>query len=122
MLERLHFTVAAVCPIVGVSGTQGAVVVTYRAEATQAERTAAAAAVASFDWSQAAQDAWERGREPNLRDLLDDAAARVAAIDTYLAIASPTNAQVTAEFRRAEVAQKRIIQALVRLIQREWRS
>ena len=62
-----------------------------------------------------------RAREPLLRDLLDDAAARVAAIDTYLAIASPTNAQVQAEFRRSEIAEKRIIRAIVRLIQREWR-
>ena len=63
-----------------------------------------------------------RGKEPFLRDLLDDAQARIAQIDTYLAIASPTNAQVTAEFRRCEIAQKRIIEALARLIVREWRS
>lgn len=63
-----------------------------------------------------------RAKEPLLRDLLDDAAARIAQIDTYLAITSPTNAQVTAEFRRAEIAQRRIIQALARLIVREWRS
>lgn len=63
-----------------------------------------------------------RAREPLLRDLLDDAAARVAAIDNYLALGSPTNAQVQAEFRRSEIAQKRMIQALCRLVVREWRS
>lgn len=63
-----------------------------------------------------------RAKEPFLRDLIDDATARIAQIDTYLAIASPTNAQVAAEFRRSEIAERRIIQALARLIVREWRS
>ena len=58
----------------------------------------------------------QRNLEPFLRDLLADAQARKDAIATYLAIPSPMNAQVTAEFRRSEIAEDRIIDTLVRII------
>lgn len=60
-----------------------------------------------------------RAREPLLHDLLDDAQARLAQIDTYLAIPSPNNSQAVAEVRRLCVAQRRVIQALARLVVRE---
>lgn len=62
MLRRLYEAVAAVCPIDGVSGEQGAVRIDYRPEATEGERAAAVAAVAAFDWSEQAQEAWDLGR------------------------------------------------------------
>ena len=58
MLARLTETIAAVCPIHGVSGTTNTRI-DYRDEATTEQRTAAQAALAAFDWSQAAHDAWE---------------------------------------------------------------
>lgn len=58
MLERLHSTIAAVCPIHGVSGVQGNVRIDYKAEATSQQQTAAQTALAAFDWSQAAHDLW----------------------------------------------------------------
>lgn len=57
MLARLTETIAAVCPIHGVSGTTNTRI-DYRDEATTEQRTAAQAALAAFDWSQAAHDAW----------------------------------------------------------------
>lgn len=60
--QRLHETLAALAPIVGVSvpqlGTSSGVRIDFRPEATQAQRDAANAALASFDWSDVAQSAW----------------------------------------------------------------
>lgn len=61
--RRLNDAIAAVCPIdgvsVGVPGDGATVRIFFAAGATANQRTAAAAALAGFDWSQAAQDAWE---------------------------------------------------------------
>lgn len=58
MLNRLHYTLEAVCPISGVSGSQGNVRIDYKAEATSQQQTNAQNALAAFDWSQAAHDLW----------------------------------------------------------------
>jgi len=58
MLDRLTQNIEAVCPIFGVFGTQGSVTIQYKPEATGAQQTAAQSALESFDWSQAAHDAW----------------------------------------------------------------
>lgn len=123
MLARLDEAIKAVCPIHGVAGTQGNVRIDYKPEATAQQRTDAQAVLAAFDWSQAADDAWERGQEPDLRDLLDQADAAIAAINTYLTNAdAATQTQVRAEVKAIDQRQKRIIQALKRLIQRAWRT
>jgi hypothetical protein len=57
MLARLHSVIAAVCPIVGVSGAPGSVTIHYN-NATAQQQTDAQAALTAFDWSQAAHDAW----------------------------------------------------------------
>lgn len=60
MTIRLHVTIAAVCPIDGVSIlAPGTATISYAASATPEQRAAADAALAAFDWSQAAQDAWQ---------------------------------------------------------------
>jgi hypothetical protein len=59
VIERLHQVISAVCPIEGVAGVQGSVTITYAPAATQPQRDAAAAALAAFDWSGAAQTLWE---------------------------------------------------------------
>lgn len=56
--------------------------------------------------------------EPDLVAMRDAAAQAVADINTYLAIASPTNAQVMAELRANDQRQRAIIKALVRLTSR----
>lgn len=65
MLDRLTETIAAVCPIHGVSGTTNTRI-DYRDEATTEQRTAAQAALAAFDWSQAAHDAWLLAKRKSL--------------------------------------------------------
>ena len=60
-IVRLTEQVAAICPIHGISGgTQATAAIDYKAEATTEQRAAAEAALAAFDWSDAAQSAWER--------------------------------------------------------------
>lgn len=65
-LTRLHSLVAAVCPIAGVSvGTPGdstTVRIDFDPVATPEQRTAALTVVDGFDWSDAAQAAWELGQ------------------------------------------------------------
>lgn len=84
MLTRLHESVAAVCPIDGISGSQGSVRVDYRPEATQPQRDAADAAVLAFDWTQAAHDLWlERKAQTSvIRTLAKRLAANVSSIVT----------------------------------------
>lgn len=58
MLDRLTAVLQAVCPILGVSGVQGDIRIDYAPGATGPQQTAAQNALAAFDWSQAAHDAW----------------------------------------------------------------
>jgi hypothetical protein len=58
MLMRLHEVLSAVCPVVGCSGTGPTARIDYTENATPQQIAAAQSALASFDWSQAAHDAW----------------------------------------------------------------
>jgi hypothetical protein len=61
--RRLDVTLEALCPIHGRSvptfGTSAGATIAFKADATQQQRDAANAALAAFDWSDAAQLAWE---------------------------------------------------------------
>ena len=117
--QRLEESLQAVCPVAGVSvGTPGNVTtvrIDYAAEATSLEREAAQAALAAFDWSAAAQIAWENARTQARTDLIAAAAQATDALDTYLAISNPTNAQAVAFTRKSAVMLKQIIKRLVQL-------
>lgn len=65
----------------------------------------------------------EEAAEPFLKDARDQADAAIADINAYLVNAdTATNAQVRAEVKAAAIRDKKIIQALKRIIEREWRS
>lgn len=94
----------------------------FQAAATSQQRTNAASIAAAFDWSDAAEDTRREAIEPLLKALRDAADQGIADIDTYLAIAdSATNVQVRAEVKAIDQRQRKIIQALKRIIQRTWR-
>ncbi len=57
--QRLHETLAAVCPIATVRRTAGVTTFDPTPEATPAQIAAAEAALAAFDWSPEAHQAWE---------------------------------------------------------------
>ncbi len=63
MLARLHESIEAVCPIHGVSGSQGNIRIDYKPEATAQQQTDAQAVLAAFDWSPVIQDMWERRKQ-----------------------------------------------------------
>lgn len=122
---RLHDSIAAVCPIQGVSigviGVSATVQFQARSNATGAQLAAAQAVINVFDWSDAAGLAYENSKEPLLADLKAQAAAGIAAIDSYLLIAdTATAAQVRTEVKAIDQRQKKIIQALNRLISMSW--
>ena len=62
-IERLHATLAAVCPILGVSvpsvGSSVGVVVSYDPAATAPQISAAQSALAAFNWSQSSQNTFQ---------------------------------------------------------------
>jgi hypothetical protein len=124
MINRLHFDLAAAgIPLDGVSGgpPPAPVRVDYAASATQAQRAQGAALVAGFDWSQAAQDAWEDAQEADLTALRNQTAQALADIGAYLAIAATaTTAQVRAEVQAIDQRQRAILRALRRLVGRTW--
>jgi hypothetical protein len=66
LITRLHAAISAVCPIDGLAvqptGDPPVVRIDYAGSATADQRTAALAALAGFDWSDAAQSAWEVSR------------------------------------------------------------
>lgn len=109
-LLRLHAAVEAVCPIVGVGGSPGSVTIEYKSTATAAQKTAAANVVSSFDYSKAADDAWDP--IPERKDLKDNATQAIADNDAFLAIASPTTAQTLAQVKKLTQQNTRIIKAL----------
>ncbi len=118
---RLHEIIAAVCPIdgvsVGVDGDSSSVTFIPHPGATAPQIAAGQGVVLSFDWSDNAQSAWLDSKEPLLSDLKTQAAAGIAAIDTYLTIADTATAvQVRAEVKAIDQRQRKIIQALNRLL------
>jgi hypothetical protein len=63
---------------------------------------------------QAARDS----AEPDLVALRDQAIQAIADINTFLAILAPTNVQVLAEVRAADIRQRAMIRAIMRLATR----
>lgn len=114
-LSRLHATVAAVCPIDGVSGGPGGVRIDYRPEATPQQRAAADAVLAAFDWSPIAHAEWLEDQHPERKTLRQAAAQAVADIDAYLALANPTNAQVVAHVRRLSQITRAVVRRLAQI-------
>jgi hypothetical protein len=118
-VKRLHEAISAVAPILGLSvGTPGdsaTVRIDFAPEATQAQRDAALVALLAFDWSAAAHQAWVADQVPERRDLRNAAAQAIADNQTYLAIGTPSNAQVVAQVRRLTTQQNAIIRRIIQI-------
>lgn len=115
---RLTAAISAVAPIDGIAILdmgQKIVRIDYKAEATHQQRTAAESALAAFDWSASADQAWEDAKNPERKDLKDQAQAALDANQTFLDLASPTNAQVVAQVRRLTQQVNRLIKRTVQL-------
>lgn len=93
--QRLTSTILAVCPIAGVSGTNtkdsSKIRIDFDPIATDQQKDAAQAVLQSFDWSDAAQAAWEKDQLPQEQKDLNAATTQILAdIATYNAIIKPT--------------------------------
>ena len=114
---RLDEAIAAVCPIVGVAIKNGAVDrIDFAPAATDQQKAAAQSVAASFDFSAAAQAAWEASKLPAEKTGLVQAAQQ--AIDdnaTYLALGTPTPAQVAAQVKRLTQQNTAIIKRLMQV-------
>jgi hypothetical protein len=114
-LFRLHAALRAVCPIAGVAGEPGAVRVDYQPEATEQEQAAAAAALAAFDFAAEADDAWLENENPERKTLRQLAATAIADNDAFLALATPTNAQVLAQVKRLTQQNTRVLKRIIQI-------
>lgn len=118
--SRLSATlVAAGLPVVGVALDVNNVVLRIDTvndiPFTAQQQTQANSIIAAFDFSDAANAAFIQGLEPDLQTLRQQAVQAVADINTFLAIASPTNAQVVAEVRAIDQRLRAIIKAVARI-------
>lgn len=111
MINRLHATIESVCPINGVSRDG----ITFAPEATEQQRAAAQAIFDAFDWSDVAHNQWLENQKPERRDLRQAAGQAIEEINAYLAINSPSNAQVAAQVRRLSQYTKALIKRLVQI-------
>ena len=88
----------------------------YVTTPTQAQIDAGAAILAAFDWSAAAQQAWEDSLQPARADLRNNLQTALDAIDQYLAIAdTATAAQVRDQVKRLTQMMRRVLVRLGQL-------
>lgn len=90
-LARLTDAVSAVCPISGVD-EHGEFY--PERTATDAQKLAARAAIDAFDDSDAAQVAWEEDKAPERKTLRQRVTPAIADLEAFLAIPTPSAAQV----------------------------
>ena len=81
----------------------------WQPEASPAEQSQYDGIVAGWDWSAAAAAAADAAKHRERTDLREQAAAAAQAIDTYLEIASPTQAQVRDQVRLLSQAMRRLV-------------
>lgn len=138
-LARLQQEIAAVCPITGlIAGTSpnltalqvavncfitgvafgatvdsNSVTITFDPAATILQQAAAIAIAVRFDPSDAAAATFN-AKSGDIANLQSAATAAIAAINTFLAIPSPTAAQAITEVQAIDQRQKQIIQFLER--------
>lgn len=114
--QRLHAMIAAVCPIEGVAILRNEQArIDYSEAATAEQRTAAETSLAAFDWSQDAHDAWLEDQHPERKSIRQSAAGAIQTNDTFLALTSPTAAQVREQVRALTQQNNRIIRRLIQL-------
>ena len=119
VVTRLTGTVAAVCPVHGVSigtpGVSASVRIDFADGATAQQRAAAQAAVESFDWSDAAHQQWLEDQKPERKTLRQAAAQAVADNNAFLADGSVSNAELLAQVRRLTQQMNAVIRRLIQI-------
>lgn len=117
MLERLEASLkAAAIPFIGVRKLPGPTAeVVYSEAATGEQQKIGNGIAAAFDWSPQAHNAWLEDQQPERKGLRQAAANAVLDNEAFLAIASPSPAQVGAQVRRLTQQMNRVIPRLIQL-------
>ena len=89
--------------------------VSYRLENGSTRDTATDAVIASFDLSDAAHESWLANRNPDRKALADVAQQAIADNATFLALGTPSNAQVLAQVRALTRQNNQLIRRLTQL-------
>jgi hypothetical protein len=111
-LLRLNAVIdAAGIPVISCEETR----IQYGDAATEQQRAEGDAILAAFDWSDEAQAAWQEDQYPDRKAIRQAAAGAIADNDAFLALASPTNAQVLAQVKRLTQQNTRIIKRLIQI-------
>lgn len=110
-LIRLHETLSAVCPIEGCTLDD----FMPSPSATPQQITNARSALGAFVKTDAAHEDWLANRKPERKALADAAQQALADNATFLAIGTPSNAQVLAQVRALTRQSNQLIRRLVQL-------
>jgi len=102
-------------PVDGVAVDGSTVVVSYTREITPAEKAAESAAIAAEPESAELDAAYTLNRNPDRKALADAAQQALADNATFLAIGTPSNAQVLAQVRALTRQSNQLIRRLVQL-------
>lgn len=95
-LSRLMETLKTLGPVVGLDGTAGNVTeVRYNPPPTIQQQTAVNAAIATFDWTDAADDSWFANLNPERKTLRDQADAAITRLDQIINAADPPMANLS---------------------------
>lgn len=120
-LERIVAAVRAVCPGANVRIGKRALRETWQVvphpdvPVTPEQIAAGQAVLSAFDDSDAAWAAWEADQQPERKGLRAAAAQTIADNNTFLALASPTNAQVLAQVKSLTQQNNRIIKRIIQI-------
>lgn len=94
----------------------GSAIATYMSWATPEQIVLGGSLIAAFDWSDAAQKAWEDAQQPERSGLRDASYQAIQSIDSYLVLAdSASSAQVRVQVKMLSQITRRVIKRLLQL-------
>lgn len=115
-LGRLHETLKKLGPVVGVDGVVGSVTLKYDPQPTAQEQTDVEAAIAAFDWSDAADNEWLENLNVERKTLREQAAMAITRLDQIINFSGTPNAmQIYNAVKDIALYEKHIIKRLIQI-------
>jgi hypothetical protein len=115
-LNRLIEHLGQFAPIESVIHVTGTTVeIVFKPEATSQQQTNALAALAAFDWSDAADGVWLENQKPNRKTLREQKDAAITRLNQIITFNNPTNAQVVAAVKDVALYVKHLINRTVEI-------
>jgi hypothetical protein len=115
-LGRLHETLKPLGPVVGVDGVVQNVNLKYDPQPTAQELSEVEAALAAFDWSDAADAAYFANLNPERKTLREQAAMAITRLDQIINFSGTPNAmQIYNAVKDIALYEKHIIKRLIQI-------